>query len=155
MKSGKTASFLHNCFPLIAFNLIFGVLILIVEVVFRLFGANSNPNSYIHKLKNNFRWTIFVTCFYLIFNEELLLLILQYSNLDFSTARNIISFILCLIFTVHFIILVGFLIRVTFDPNDNVRTKSSKYSMIFTGLKHEDVSYFAKYFVLLKLAFRA
>lgn len=155
MQAGKTANLLHNCFPIIMFHIIFAFLILVIEVVFRFIGKNIQPNSFLHKLKNNFRWTIFVTCFYLVFNEELLLLLLQYSNVDFSSARNIISFILCLFFTVHFAIMLGFLIRVTFDKNDDLRTKSSKYSMIFTGLKHDNESSFAKYFVILKLAFRA
>jgi len=155
MKEGKTASFLHNCFPIIAFHLIFAFLLVLIDIIFRFVGHNIQPNSFLHKLKNNFRFTIFVTCFYLVFNEELLLLLLQYSNLNFSTALNIISFILCLIFTIHFAFMVGFLCRVVFDPNDDVRTKSSKYSMIFTGLKHDDKSKLAKYFVLLKLMFRA
>lgn len=155
MKSGKSASFLHNCFPIIAFHLIFALLLVLIDVIFRFVGHNIQPNSFLHKLKNNFRFTIFVTCFYLVFNEELLLLLLQYSNVDFSSARNIISFILCLIFTVHFAFMLGFLCRVVFDPNDDVRTKSSKYSMIFTGLKHDDKSKVAKYFIIFKLMFRA
>lgn len=155
MVNGKSASFLHNCFPIIAFHLIFALILVIIDVIFRFVGHNIQPNSFLHKLKNNFRFTIFVTCFYLVFNEELLLLLLQYSNVNFSTARNIISFLLCLIFTVHFSFMLGFLCRVTFDPNDDIRTKSSKYSMIFTGLKHDDQSKVAKYFVLLKLIFRA
>lgn len=138
MKNGKTSSFLHNCFPIIAFHLIFLFLIGLIEIIFRFLGDSVRPNSFLHKLKNNFRFTIFVTCFYLVFNEELLLLLLQFSNPDFSNAANIISFILCLIFAVHFTFMVGFLCRVVFDPNDDVRTKSSKYSMIFSGLKHDD-----------------
>lgn len=155
MKGGKTASFLHNCFPIIAFHLIFLFLMGCIEIVFRFLGDSVRPNSFLHKLKNNFRFTIFVTCFYLVFNEELLLLLLQYSNVDFSTVRNVISFILCVIFTFHFAFMLGFLCRVVFDPNDDIRTKSSKYSMIFNGLKHDDKSKFAKYFILLKLLFRA
>lgn len=155
MKSGKNASFLHNCFPIIAFHLIFAILLIIVDIVFRCVGRDIQPNSFLHKLKNNFRFTIFVTCFYLCFNEELLLLLLQYSNINFSTPLNIISFILCLIFTIHFTFMLGFLCRVVFDPSDDIRTKSSKYSMIFSGLKHDDRSKVAKYFILFKLIFRA
>lgn len=155
MKSGRTASLLHNCFPIIAFHLIFVVLMIIVDLIFRGMGTNVQPNSFLHKLKSNFRATIFVTCFYLVFNEELLLLLLQYYNVDFSTTLNIISFLLCLVFTAHFLFMLTFLCRVVFDPNDDIRTKSSKYSMIFSGLKCQDQSKYAKYFILLKLMFRA
>jgi len=50
---------------------------------------------------------------------------------------------------------LGFLSYVVFNKDDDIRTKSSKYSLIFTGLKHDDESYYAKYFILLRLAFRA
>ena len=138
MKSGRTASILHNCFPIIAFHLIFIVILIILDLIFRCVGTNIQPNSFLHKLKSNFRATIFVTCFYLVFNEELLLLLLQYSNVDFSTGINIISFLVCLVFTVHFLFMLAFLCRVVFDRNDDIRKKSSKYSMIFSGLKCDD-----------------
>jgi len=138
-KGGKdSTSFLVNVGPILFVYMIFGTILGVKAFIYKFVEkVKKSKNRLAVWVDNNINHTLMTLVFYLTFQDEILIVFMQFNDARFDTGIDVFSFILALVALVHMFVMLGYILYFILKDMSN-EDRARKCGAFFAGLKDSD-----------------